>query len=80
MFKFCGIISVCPFVINTSIIGLYSIIKVSCLIKADHSEMQRKLATWAEIFNYIECDYNEWRRHSACGGISPEQFENQYLT
>ncbi|MBA0205342.1 IS3 family transposase [Pectobacterium aroidearum] len=24
-------------------------------------------------FNYIECDYNRWRRHSASGGLSPEQ-------
>ncbi|WP_415837895.1 IS3 family transposase, partial [Serratia silvae] len=24
-------------------------------------------------------DYNRWRRHSACGGLSPEQFENQTL-
>lgn len=32
------------------------------------------------VFNYIECDYNRWRRHSACGGLSPEQFENQNLT
>jgi hypothetical protein len=31
------------------------------------------------VFNYIECDYNRWRRHSACGGLSPEQFENQQL-
>ena len=31
------------------------------------------------VFNYIECDYNRWRRDSACGGISPEQFENQTL-
>lgn len=31
------------------------------------------------VFNYIEYDYNRWRRHSACGGISPEQFENQTL-
>ncbi|MEA8826355.1 IS3 family transposase, partial [Klebsiella aerogenes] len=30
-------------------------------------------------FNYIECDYNRWRRHSACSGLSPEQFENQNL-
>ncbi|KAB2979114.1 IS3 family transposase, partial [Escherichia coli] len=28
----------------------------------------------------IECDYNRWRRHSWCGGLSPEQFENQNLT
>ncbi|RMN16901.1 hypothetical protein ALQ63_00270 [Serratia plymuthica] len=31
------------------------------------------------VFNYIECDYNRWRRHSVCGGLSPEQFENQNL-
>ncbi|MFX4313054.1 IS3 family transposase [Enterobacter sp. 63] len=31
------------------------------------------------VFNYIECDYNLWRRHSACGGLSPEQFENENL-
>ncbi|MFP1810506.1 IS3 family transposase, partial [Lonsdalea quercina] len=31
------------------------------------------------VFNYIECDYNRWHRHSACSGLSPEQFENQNL-
>ncbi|EER2699502.1 IS3 family transposase, partial [Enterobacter hormaechei] len=25
------------------------------------------------------CDYNRWRRHSLCGGLSPEQFENKNL-
>ncbi len=30
-------------------------------------------------WSYIECDYNRWRRHSACGGLSPEQFENHNL-
>ncbi len=29
------------------------------------------------VFSMIECDYNRWRRHSACGGLSPEQFENR---
>ncbi|ATO35243.1 Mobile element protein [Dickeya dianthicola RNS04.9] len=29
--------------------------------------------------NYIECDYNHWRQHSARGGLNPEQFENQNL-
>ncbi|EER3313850.1 IS3 family transposase, partial [Escherichia coli] len=24
-------------------------------------------------------DYNRWRRHSLCGGLSPEQFENKNL-
>ncbi|EIO1686960.1 IS3 family transposase, partial [Shigella flexneri] len=23
--------------------------------------------------------YNRWRRHRWCGGLSPEQFENQNL-
>ncbi|HBN1784949.1 TPA: IS3 family transposase, partial [Escherichia coli] len=23
--------------------------------------------------------YNRWRRHSACAGLSPEQFENHNL-
>ncbi|WP_149024438.1 IS3 family transposase, partial [Shigella flexneri] len=23
--------------------------------------------------------YNRWRRHSWCGGLSPEQFKNQNL-
>ncbi|PUS19713.1 IS3 family transposase, partial [Salmonella enterica] len=31
----------------------------------------------AAMYNYIECDYYRWRRHSACGGLSPEKFENQ---
>ena len=33
----------------------------------------------ATVFNYIECDYSRWRRHSWCGGLTPEQFENQNL-
>ncbi|WP_407719944.1 IS3 family transposase [Pluralibacter gergoviae] len=31
------------------------------------------------VFNYIECDYNRWLRQSACGGLSPEQFEKKNL-
>ena len=31
------------------------------------------------VFKYSECDDNRWRRHCACGGLSPEQFENQNL-
>ncbi|MGR0261029.1 IS3 family transposase, partial [Klebsiella pneumoniae] len=34
----------------------------------------------ANLLNYIECDYNRWRWYSWCGGLSPEQFENQNLT
>ena len=51
-------------------------LKVECI----HGErfISRELMRTA-VFNYIECDYNRWRRHSACGGLSPEQFENQNL-
>lgn len=51
-------------------------LKVECI----HGErfLSRELMRTA-VFNYIECDYNRWRRHSACGGLSPEQFENQNL-
>ncbi|AIA69701.1 transposase [Pectobacterium carotovorum subsp. carotovorum] len=51
-------------------------LKVECI----HGErfVSREIMRTA-VFNYIECDYNRWRRHSACGGLSPEQFENQNL-
>ena len=52
----------------------------SLKIEAVHGEyFADRQAMRSEIFNYIECDYNKWRRHSACGDISSEQFENQYL-
>lgn len=31
------------------------------------------------VFNYIECDYNRWRHHNACSGLSLKQFENENL-
>ncbi|WP_408064733.1 IS3 family transposase [Yersinia pseudotuberculosis] len=31
------------------------------------------------VFEYIEIDYNRHRRHSACGGLSPVQFEERNL-
>ncbi|GLY63220.1 hypothetical protein Pcaca05_40770 [Pectobacterium carotovorum subsp. carotovorum] len=48
-------------------------LKVECI----HGEYfaNREIMRTA-VFNYIECDYNRWRRHSGCGGLSPEQFEN----
>lgn len=51
-------------------------LKVKCI----HGEryISREIMRTA-VFNYIECDYNRWRRHSACGGRSPEQFENANL-
>lgn len=51
-------------------------LKVEC-IHGEHFTSREIMRT--TVFNYIECDYNRWRRHSACGGISLEQFENQNL-
>ncbi|HAM9740891.1 TPA: transposase, partial [Escherichia coli] len=51
-------------------------LKVEC-IHGEHF-ISREIMR-ATVFNYIECDYNRWRRHSWCGGLSPEQFENQNL-
>ncbi len=31
------------------------------------------------VFNYIDYDYSRWRRHSASGSLSLEQFENLNL-
>ena len=51
-------------------------LKVECL----HGErFTRREIMRATVFNYIECDYNRRCRHSVCGGLSPEQFENQAL-
>jgi len=51
-------------------------LKVECI----HGELSisREIMR-TTVFNYIGCDYNRRRRHSACGGLSPEQFENQNL-
>lgn len=35
------------------------------------------LIRWPNLLNHY--NYNRWRRHCACGGLSPEQFENQNL-
>ncbi len=51
-------------------------LKVEC-IHGEHF-ISREIMR-ATVFNYIECDYNRWRRHSWCGGLSPEQFENKNL-
>lgn len=51
-------------------------LKVECI----HSErfINREIMR-TTVFNYVECDYNHWPRHSDCGDLSPEQFENQNL-
>ncbi|MEL4205008.1 IS3 family transposase [Plesiomonas shigelloides] len=51
-------------------------LKVECIHGERFTDREMMRTT---VFNYIECDYNRWRRHSACGGLSPEQFENEYL-
>ncbi|EHP0911258.1 MULTISPECIES: IS3 family transposase [Escherichia] len=61
---------------NACVESFFHSLKVECL----HGEhfISREIMR-ATVFNYIECDYNCWRRHSWCGGLSPEQFENQNL-
>ncbi|EAN8110115.1 TPA: IS3 family transposase [Salmonella enterica] len=56
--------------------SFFHTLRVECI----HGEdlVSREIMRTA-VFNYSECDYNRWRRHSACGGLSPEQFENQNL-
>ncbi|EGH5015765.1 Transposase for insertion sequence element IS904 [Salmonella enterica] len=56
--------------------SFFHTLKVECI----HGEAfaSREIMRTA-VFNYIECGYNRWRRHSACGGLSPEQFEKQSL-
>ncbi|WP_416354408.1 IS3 family transposase [Prodigiosinella confusarubida] len=55
---------------------LFPLTEVEC-IYGEHFVSREIMRT--TVFNYIECDYNRWRHHSACGGLSPEQFENQNL-
>lgn len=50
--------------------------KVECIHGEDFTSWEIR---WAAEFNYIECDDNRWHRHRACGGLNPEQFENQNL-
>ncbi len=56
--------------------NFFHTLKVECIQGEDFAS--REIMRTA-VFNYIECDYNRWRRHSACGGLSPEQFENRSL-
>ncbi len=59
-----------------------SVRKVVYLVIKDATKKWRMpIQNWRQAMSrfIIECDYNRWRRHSACGGLSPEQFENQNL-
>ncbi|WP_096325414.1 IS3 family transposase [Kosakonia sacchari] len=61
---------------NACVESFFHSLKVECIhgVRFTRREIMR-----TTVFNYIECDYNRWRRHSACGGLSPEQFENENL-
>ncbi|QJA20899.1 IS3 family transposase [Pectobacterium punjabense] len=61
---------------NACVESFFHSLKVECIHGERFSSREMMRST---VFNYIECDYNRWRRHSACGGLSPEQFENQNL-
>ncbi|WP_128881796.1 IS3 family transposase [Shigella flexneri] len=61
---------------NACVESFFHSLKVEC-IHGEHF-ISREIMR-ATVFNYIECDYNRWRRHSWCGGLNPEQFENQNL-
>jgi putative transposase len=58
--------------------SFFHTLKVKCIHGERFSSREIMRET---VYNYIECDYNRWCRHSACGGLSPspEQFENQNL-
>lgn len=61
---------------NACVESFFHSLKVECIHGERFSNREIMRTT---VFNYIVCDYNRWRRHSACGGLSPEQFENQNL-
>jgi putative transposase len=61
---------------NACVESFFHSLKVECIHGESFASREIMQTT---VFNYIECDYNRWRRHSACGGLSPEQFENQNL-
>ncbi|MCA5921961.1 IS3 family transposase [Pectobacterium brasiliense] len=61
---------------NACVESFFHTLKVECIHGERFSSREMMRST---VFNYIECDYNRWRSHSGCGGLSPEQFENQNL-
>ncbi|KNC92267.1 transposase [Trabulsiella odontotermitis] len=61
---------------NACVESVFHSLKVEC-IHGERFTSREIMST--TVFNYIECDNNQWRRHSACGGLSPEQYENENL-
>ncbi|HDD9481702.1 TPA: IS3-like element IS3 family transposase, partial [Escherichia coli] len=51
---------------NACVESFFHSLKVEC-IHGEHF-ISREIMR-ATVFNYIECDYNRWRRHSWCGGL-----------
>ena len=54
--------------------SFFSTLKTECI---DDKIYLTRAQAKREIFEYIEIDYNRMRRHSAIGGMTPENFENQ---
>lgn len=52
---------------NACVESFFHSLKVECI----HGErfISREIMR-TTVFNYIECDYNRWRRHSACGALA----------
>lgn len=56
--------------------GFFHSLKVE-LIHGEYFASREKMKD--AVFNYIEIDYNRYRRHSANGWLSPEQYERKNL-
>jgi transposase InsO family protein len=59
---------------NAAMESFYSRLKVECVYPKNFQSIEDAKAG---IFSYIEVFYNRKRRHSAIGGISPAEFEEQ---
>lgn len=51
---------------NACVESLFHSLKVECIHGESFASREIMRTT---VFNYIECDYNRWRRHSACGAL-----------